>query len=132
MISVELGNLVQNVDCLCVSSSADEELGRLAEGEDKETQEEDKQGSASEDDERVSPTHVAAGSATGSFASAAGGIFCIATPLGPCSCAVGDQRCNNDTNGLPQREESDEEAAVLGKKLEGDGCVNGDVAAEAQ
>jgi hypothetical protein len=60
----------------------------------------------------------------------AGGIVDITAPLGSCSSAVGDSRGYNDTDGLPQREESDEEAAVLGKKFEGNGCIDGDIATE--
>ena len=56
---VELGNIVQNLNGLFLSTSADEELGRLLEGKDKEAQEEDDQGGASENDEGVSPAHVA-------------------------------------------------------------------------
>ena len=127
---VELGNLVQDFNGLFLSSSTDEELGRLAEGEDEVTQEENDQGGASEDDEGVSPAHVAVGGATGSFASATGGQVGIATPLWSCGSSICDGRGDDDTNGLPQREKSNKEATVLRKKLEGDGCVNGDVAAE--
>jgi hypothetical protein len=126
--SVELCNPVQDLDGLVLPASADEELGRLLEGKDKVTQEEDDQSGASENDECISPTHVAVGSAARSFTSVAGGIIGITAPLGSCSSAIGDGRGYNNTNGLPQREESDEEAAVLGKKFEGNGCINRDVA----
>ena len=98
---VELCNLVQDFDGVGLSSSADEELGRLAEGEDEVAQEEDDQGGASENDEGVSPAHVAIGSAARSLASVAGGQIGITTPFWSCGGAVCDGRGNDDTNGLP-------------------------------
>lgn len=100
--SVELGNLVQDFNGLGLSASADQKLGRLAEGKDKVAQEEDAQSHAAEDDEQVSPAHVAVDGAAGSLAGATSGQVGVAAPLGPCGGAVCNDGCNDDADGLPQ------------------------------
>jgi len=52
----------------------------------------------------------------------------VATPL--CGSAVRDTRGCNDTNGLPQREESNKESTVLRDEFQSDGGIDGDVSPE--
>jgi hypothetical protein len=58
-LPVELCDPVENLDSLCLSSASQEVFRRLVEVEDEESEEEDEERHATEDDEEISPTHVA-------------------------------------------------------------------------
>ena len=57
---VELCDLVEDIDGFLLLASTEEELGRLVELEDKVAEEEDGKGHGAENNDQVSPPHIAA------------------------------------------------------------------------
>lgn len=130
---VESGNVVQDIDRLLLSTFTEEELGRFVEFENEESEEEHGEGHTTQDDDGVSPTHVAANGAArfARFEEIAATRFKldIASVFGGGS--KGDGTGHHHTDWLPEGEEGDEVSPGLRHELEGDSSIDGDVAAQA-
>ena len=118
---VELGNLVQDVDGLFLLSASDEVLWRFVKVEDEEPDDKDQEGDPAEDAAADSPSIVAARGTTRftvcdlktsgqGRGSRRASIFGDGTER--------DGRGDDDTDGLPDRQEREEETTVLGQELE--------------
>lgn len=134
------GDVVHDLDGLLVLALVHEELGALAEAENKTAQEEDGQGDAPQREEEVPPAHVVvpaaarrAGLPRRVVAARQGvGLGEVGRARHGGDEAEGDGAAEDHADGLEDGEGGQEEPLVLRDELERDGRVDGDVAAYAE
>jgi hypothetical protein len=128
-LPVEFGDSVKDIDSFLLFTLGQQELGRLVEVENEESQEENEKSHSSEDDEEISPTHVGL-SGTTCFSGREFGVL-AAQNIGITSVfgnsTVSDTGSSDHTDWLPHGEERNEVSSVLGEEFESDQGVDGDV-----
>jgi len=110
---IELGYLVQNLNCLGFFTLSQKVLWRLVEFEYNDSEEEDGKSHGAKHDALVPPAHVARDCAAwfSRCAGSAGRELDITSPFsGGAECGGGG---DDDANRLPHREEGDQESTVL-------------------
>ena len=127
---IEFCDLVQNFNRFSLFASTDQKLWRFIKVENKVSKKKDCQSHTSEDDDLVSPSHIAGHSATilAGFDTVACRKCRSASVL--CGGAISDTGSGNDADRLPHRQKGDEEPAILWKEFKRDGCINGNVASQ--
>ena len=100
---IEFCNLVQNLNCFSLLASTDQELWRFIKVKNKVSKKEDRQGHTAEDDNFVSPSHVAGYSAASlARIDSIACRQCRSTSV-LCGGAKSDTGSGNNANGLPHR-----------------------------
>ena len=129
---VELGDLVKDIDSFLFSTFGQEELGRLVKIEDNESQEEDEQCHTTENDDKVSPSHVRLCGATRfscvvCWVLASQNVW-VTSIFGDST--VCDTGCGDDSDRLPHGQERYKISSVLRQEFEGDQGVDGNIPSE--
>jgi len=123
---------VKNIDSFLFSTLGQEELGRLVEIEDNESQEEDEQCHATENDDKVSPSHVGLCGATRfscvvCWVLASQNVW-VTSIFGDST--VCDTGCGDDSDRLPHGQKRYKISTILRQEFESDQGVDRNIPSE--
>lgn len=114
-LSVELGDLVEDIDSFLLFALGQEKLGRFVKVEDEESDEKDQKSDTSQDTDQNPPAGIGSNSTAGLSDPEVGSTTRLERWIASVfsDSTVGDTGCGDDSDWLPEGQERDEVSTVL-------------------